>query len=81
MSGVGEYFIEVFKLEPNRDGRLVETTPINPIFSDTVPHTTGTIQYPQHTPPRPGMYSVLLEVRDNANNSRITHRFVLYDAT
>ncbi|KAH3716767.1 hypothetical protein DPMN_059496, partial [Dreissena polymorpha] len=81
VSGVGEYYMEVFKLGPNRDGRLVETTPINPIFSDTVPHTNGTIQYPQYTPPGPGMYSVLVQVRDNANNSRTARRFVLYDAT
>ncbi|KAH3716742.1 hypothetical protein DPMN_059471 [Dreissena polymorpha] len=27
------------------------------------------------------MYSVLVRVRDNANNSRTARRFVLYDAT
>ncbi|KAH3775749.1 hypothetical protein DPMN_177155 [Dreissena polymorpha] len=31
--------------------------------------------------PTPGVYSVLLEVRDFSNNSRIARRFVLYDAT
>ena len=56
MSGVGEYYMEVFKLEPNRDKRLVETTPINPVYSVIVPHTNGTIQYPEFAPVEPGMY-------------------------
>ncbi|KAH3716775.1 uncharacterized protein LOC127855045 [Dreissena polymorpha] len=81
VSGVGEYYMEVFKLGPNRDKRLVETTPINPVYSVIVPHTNDPIQYPVFTPVEPGMYSVLLEVRDNANNSRIARRFVLYDNT
>ncbi|XP_052246346.1 uncharacterized protein LOC127855047 [Dreissena polymorpha] len=81
LSGVGEYYMEVFKLGPNRDERLVETTPLNPEFFATIPHTNGTIQYPEYRPSAPGMYSVLLEVRDFSNNSRIARRFVLYDAT
>ncbi|XP_052232523.1 angiopoietin-1 receptor-like [Dreissena polymorpha] len=73
--------MEVFKLGFNRDHRLVEITPLNPVFSVVIPHTSGTIQYPQYTPSAPGVYSVLLEVRDFSNNSRIARRFVLYDAT
>ena len=55
LSGVREYYIEVFKLEPNRDDRLVETKPIDPEFSSTVPHQ-GSEMVLNYTPSGPGMY-------------------------
>ncbi|KAH3716749.1 hypothetical protein DPMN_059478 [Dreissena polymorpha] len=76
-SGVGEYYIEVFKLGINGDRRLVETSPLQPVYSAIIPHTNGAIQYPEYEPSSPGMYSVLLEVRDLSNNTRIARRFVL----
>ncbi|XP_052246347.1 uncharacterized protein LOC127855048 [Dreissena polymorpha] len=81
LSGIGEYYAEVFKLGPNRDNYLVETSLLNPEFSATIPHTNGTIQYPEYRPLSAGMYSVLVEVRDFSNNSRIVRRFVMFDAT
>ncbi|XP_052796120.1 uncharacterized protein LOC128228694 [Mya arenaria] len=80
MSGMWQYYIEVLKLAPNRDERLEESTPIDPVFSETLNHTDGEMSS-SYTPDEPGMYSVLLKVSDMANNSRIARRFVLYDDT
>ncbi|XP_052807066.1 uncharacterized protein LOC128236221 [Mya arenaria] len=80
MSGMWQYYFEVFKLQPNRDGKLEEATPINPVFNRTLNHTDGEISS-SFTPDEPGMYSVLLKLSDMANNSRIARRFVLYDDT
>ncbi|WAQ93645.1 hypothetical protein MAR_006116 [Mya arenaria] len=80
MSGMWQYYIEVLKLAPNRDERLEESTPIDPVFSETLNHTDGEMSS-SYTPDEPGMYSVLLKVSDMANNSRIARRFVLYDGT
>ncbi|WAQ93658.1 FER-like protein [Mya arenaria] len=78
MSGMWQYYLEVFKLTPNKDGRLEEATPIDPVYNITLNHTSG-IMSSSYTPSEPGMYSVLLKVSDMANNSRIARRFVLYD--
>ncbi|WAQ93640.1 FER-like protein [Mya arenaria] len=80
MSGMWQYYIEVFKLAPNRDERLVEVTPIDPVYKETLNHTKGEM-ISSYRPEEPGMYSVLLKVSDMANNSRIARRFVLYDDT
>ncbi|XP_052799359.1 uncharacterized protein LOC128230970 [Mya arenaria] len=78
MAGMWQYYMEVFKLAPNRDERLVEATPINPVYNKALNHTNGEMSS-SYTPDEPGMYSVLLKVSDMANNSRIARRFVLYD--
>ncbi|XP_052800641.1 uncharacterized protein LOC128231640 [Mya arenaria] len=80
LAGMWQYYVEIFKLTPNRDDRLVEAIPIDPVFHITMNHTAG-IMSTQYTPDEPGMYSVLLKVSDMANNSRIARRFVLFDAT
>ncbi|KAL3832352.1 hypothetical protein ACJMK2_024004 [Sinanodonta woodiana] len=77
LAGMWQYYLEIFQLSPDPYGRLVEMDPLSPIFtqliSETAPH------YANYTPPEPGMYSVLLEVRDMANNSKIARRLCLYD--
>ncbi|WAQ93644.1 hypothetical protein MAR_006115, partial [Mya arenaria] len=80
MSGIWQYYMEVFKLAPNRDERLEEATPIDPVFNRILNYTGGEISI-SYTPAEPGMYSVLLKVSDMANNSRTARRFVLYDDT
>ncbi|KAL4222693.1 hypothetical protein ACF0H5_018734 [Mactra antiquata] len=78
LSGMWQYYVELFKLNPDPYGRLVETEPVGPKFTATVEHNSS-MAYPTITPPAPGMYSLLVEARDVSNNSRITRRFVLYD--
>ncbi|XP_076090378.1 uncharacterized protein LOC143062598 [Mytilus galloprovincialis] len=58
------------------------TTTINPVpvFIREV-NVTNQIQYPTFPPTEPGVYSCILEVSDNANNTRYARRFVLYDKT
>ncbi|KAL3832342.1 hypothetical protein ACJMK2_023994 [Sinanodonta woodiana] len=77
LAGMWQYYLEVFKLSPDPYGRLIEMAPLNPIYTqfinETAPH------YANYTPPEPGMYSVLLEVRDMANNSKTARRLCLYD--
>ncbi|XP_052247390.1 uncharacterized protein LOC127855675 [Dreissena polymorpha] len=75
LSGVGEYYMEVFKLGPNRVGRLVETTPTNPIFSTTVLHTNGTIKYPQYAPSGSGMYRYVADALDD-NEEPLTRKAI-----
>ncbi|WAQ93661.1 hypothetical protein MAR_006132, partial [Mya arenaria] len=55
MSGMWQYYIEVFKLVPNRDGRLGEATPTDPVYSKTLNHTAGEMSI-SYTPNEPGMY-------------------------
>ncbi|XP_060583179.1 uncharacterized protein LOC132739481 isoform X2 [Ruditapes philippinarum] len=78
LCGVWEYYIEVFKLTPDRYDKLIEAEPLKPVFKETIPHNRN-IAYPSYKPEEPGMYSVLMETRDFANNSRIARRLVLFD--
>ena len=55
LSGVREYLVEVFRLKPNRDNRLVEKTPLEPEFTDVVEHVEGKMTL-TYTPSEPGMY-------------------------
>ncbi|XP_053393446.1 uncharacterized protein LOC123564849 [Mercenaria mercenaria] len=80
LSGVWEYYVEIFKLSPNpKDNyKLVEMKPLSPLFTNTSTHRKN-IYYPTYMPDKPGMYSVLVETRDIANNSRTSRRLVLFD--
>lgn len=78
LSGLWEYYVEVFKLSPDPYKRLVEMEPLKPVFAKNITHEEN-IVYPSYRPREPGMYSVLMEARDNANNSRIARRLVLFD--
>ena len=42
-------------------------------------HSDTGMSYPTFTPSEPGVYSVILEVGDKANNTVYARRFVLYD--
>jgi len=54
-SGVRDYYVEVFRLEPNRDDRLVESKPIEPEYIQTIDHV-NTAMSATYTPANPGMY-------------------------
>ena len=56
LSGVWEYYVEVFKLSPNIYGKLVEAEPLKPVYSKTVSHRE-ILSYPRYTPKDPAMYS------------------------
>ncbi|KAK3603166.1 hypothetical protein CHS0354_042998 [Potamilus streckersoni] len=79
MSGMKRYHIEVFKLSPDAYNNLVESTPLSPIYSDDVNHTLNNIYYYTYIPRESGMFSVLLQASDMANNSKIARRLFLYD--
>ncbi|CAG2213733.1 unnamed protein product [Mytilus edulis] len=86
LSEVMRYSIEVWKMEYSEDFNNLreplitqESNPI-PVFIREV-NVTNPIQYPTFPPTEPGVYSCILEVSDNANNTRYARRFVLYDKT
>ena len=76
MSGVDRYYLEIFKLEPNIHHELVEMEPLNPIYNITIYNESEPVSF---LPNKTGMYSVLLQVSDQANNSRIARQLFLYD--
>ncbi|XP_052799140.1 uncharacterized protein LOC128230732 [Mya arenaria] len=83
-AGVGMYYLELHKLETkDATQELTETNPVEPMAEGYVNHEGGRNSQVLHTfsftPTEPGMYSILMEVRDNANNSIIARRFALYD--
>ncbi|XP_060598180.1 uncharacterized protein LOC132751968 isoform X3 [Ruditapes philippinarum] len=74
------YYLELHKLVvKDATLELTELNPIKPMARNQTLHMGNTSHYQTFTPLEPGMYSILLEVRDIANNSRIARRFVLYD--
>jgi hypothetical protein len=78
LSGIAYYYLEVFKLEPNTQNDLTELEPLKPIYQFET-NKTSSINFPTYHPPETGMYSILLQVSDKANNSKIARRLVLYD--
>ncbi|OWF45417.1 Fibroblast growth factor receptor [Mizuhopecten yessoensis] len=80
-SGVADYTLEVFKLQPNRHSKILEEPdPLGPVVMYRMNHTNSSNVFTKtHTPSEPGMYSLILETRDVANNSIYVRRFVLYD--
>ncbi|KAL3832097.1 hypothetical protein ACJMK2_023774 [Sinanodonta woodiana] len=78
-SGMKSYHLEIFKLSVNLYGNLTEISPLNPIHSADINHTQASNYSYVHTPSESGMYSVLLQAIDKANNSKIARRLVLYD--
>lgn len=61
LSGVREYLVEVFRLKPNSDERLVEKTPLEPVFTDVVEHVEGKMTL-TYTPSEPGMYRLYFRI-------------------
>ncbi|CAC5401876.1 unnamed protein product [Mytilus coruscus] len=86
LSQVMRYSIEVWKLEYSvdfnylREPLITPTTNPIPVFIREV-NVTNPIQYPTFPPTEPGVYSIILEVSDRANNTRYARRFVFYDKT
>ncbi|KAK3603135.1 hypothetical protein CHS0354_042957 [Potamilus streckersoni] len=81
LSKMDRYHIEVFKLSPDPYGVLQEMTPLKPVYSADFNHTHDSIYQHTFTPLEDGMFSVLLQAADKANNSKIARRLVLYAPT
>ncbi|KAL3832344.1 hypothetical protein ACJMK2_023996 [Sinanodonta woodiana] len=81
LSKMDRYHIEVFKLSPDPYGNLQEMTPLKPVHSNDVNHTHEDIYQYTYTPSEEGMFSVLLQAVDKANNSKIARRLFLYAPT
>lgn len=56
LSGLWQYYVEVFELRPNRDKRLTERSPLKPVFNKTIDHTKSSSAYATYLPKEPGMY-------------------------
>ncbi|XP_067683652.1 uncharacterized protein [Haliotis asinina] len=79
LSGMHRYAWEVFRLDTvTADGKLGEKSPLQPLVNRAWFENNGTLPV-RYTPPAPGMYSVILEASDLANNSRYARRLFLYD--
>ncbi|XP_052280020.1 uncharacterized protein LOC127877806 [Dreissena polymorpha] len=78
LSGLAYYYVEVFRLQPNIHNELIEMEPLSPVFS-YMEKNTGSLTFPTYTPQSAGMFSILLQTSDKANNSKIARRLVLYD--
>ncbi|XP_063423612.1 uncharacterized protein LOC134707609 isoform X2 [Mytilus trossulus] len=86
LAGIGKYVIEFWKMEYSIDySGLREpdiTTNFNPVpdyIQEILPENP--IKFPTFEPKDPGVYSVIIEVNDRANNSKYARRFVIYDNT
>ncbi|XP_052813767.1 uncharacterized protein LOC128240857 [Mya arenaria] len=77
-SGLFEYRLEAYHLEPNIHGELIELHPLSPVFTYTE-NKTDNVTFPTFTPKHSGMFSILLTTADMANNTKIARRLVLYD--
>ncbi|XP_052105481.1 uncharacterized protein LOC127738317 [Mytilus californianus] len=77
LAGIFRYNWEIHHLRADALGNLIEASPMEPFYSKTMfKEEYKPIIY---TPPEPGMYSIILDVADKANNSRFARQFVLYD--
>nr|KAG5693743.1 hypothetical protein BaRGS_002126 [Batillaria attramentaria] len=83
--------MEVFKMTKTADGGL-EIKPseaLNPLINQEVFNTVGGVFHTgdqdlysqQYTPPESGMYSIILEAADLANNTKYARRLCLFDPT
>ena len=83
LSGLLSSTYKVFRLEPDVESAtkdLTEVNPRSPIYTHTDTITSGTSCHTTtYTPPEVGMYSVLVEIADKANNTNYARRLVLYD--
>lgn len=86
LSNVSKYSIEVWKMEYSidyehlREPLILPTYNPYPVFIQEM-NVTNPIPYPSINLTEPGIYSCILEVSDNANNSQYARRFVLFDRT
>ncbi|CAG2200188.1 unnamed protein product [Mytilus edulis] len=85
LSGISRYSVELWKMEYSNDSKhlrepLIATTNPVPVFMQEV-NNTPSLLFPTFTPSQPGVYSCILEVSDNANNTQYARRFVIFDRT
>ncbi|KAK7096288.1 hypothetical protein V1264_005597 [Littorina saxatilis] len=78
LSGMHRYALEVFVLNMTRPNQLGILKPLQPLFITEVYETNGPLSQ-IYQPPSPGMYAVILEAGDLANNTKYVRRLVLYD--
>ncbi|XP_071137082.1 uncharacterized protein [Mytilus edulis] len=77
LAGIFRYNWEIHHMRADALGNLTEVSPMEPLYSKAMFKE----KYKPfiYTPPSPGMYSIILDVADKANNSRFARQFVLYD--
>lgn len=79
LSGVNMYTFYVFDLGiDSRTGELTERNTNMSVYSEQVQPKAA---FPTYTPKSMGMYTILLEVADKANNTMYARRLLLYDNT
>ncbi|CAG2221016.1 Vascular endothelial growth factor receptor 1 [Mytilus edulis] len=85
LSGIGKYVIEIWKMEYSIDNSGLRepeiTTNFNPVPDYIKELPENPTKFPTYEPKDPGVYSVIIEVNDRANNSKYARRFVIYDKT
>ncbi|KAK3088866.1 hypothetical protein FSP39_024768, partial [Pinctada imbricata] len=80
VSGIFQYTWQVFRLEPNKYTlNLTEKDPLNPMHIGTI-RVANLLEFPMYTPGAPGMYSIVLEISDQANNTMYARSLVLFDS-
>ncbi|XP_061168936.1 uncharacterized protein LOC133178201 [Saccostrea echinata] len=77
LSGIQGYKLQVYLLKPNTT-YLTEPYPWNPLQEISFNKTKSNYRY-LYTPRQAGMYSFILNVIDNANNTQYARTLVLYD--
>ncbi|CAG2241822.1 Mast/stem cell growth factor receptor kita,Tyrosine-protein kinase transforming protein kit,Mast/stem cell growth factor receptor Kit,Vascular endothelial growth factor receptor 2,Tyrosine-protein kinase receptor Tie-1,Vascular endothelial growth factor receptor kdr-like,Vascular endothelial growth factor receptor 3,Platelet-derived growth factor receptor alpha,Vascular endothelial growth factor receptor 1 [Mytilus edulis] len=77
LAGIFRYNWEIHHLSADAGGNLTEVSPMEPLYSK--PMFKEKYKPFIYKPPSPGMYSIILDVADKANNSRFARQFVLYD--
>ncbi|KAK3108782.1 hypothetical protein FSP39_015630, partial [Pinctada imbricata] len=82
LSGMYRYNWEIFQLEKKGNELREEGQKyLSPIHSFVMNHTGGRTYGYNYIPQESGVYSVILEASDRANNSVYVRRFVIFDPT
>ncbi|XP_052094849.1 uncharacterized protein LOC127730466 isoform X2 [Mytilus californianus] len=87
ISGIHKFTFEIWKLDYvlDKDGlmepQITNMTNPKPLFLKEILPESDFITNLQFTPDMSGVYSCILEINDNANNSEYVRRIVIYDKT
>eukprot|EP00105_Crassostrea_gigas_P015186 XP_011432106.1 PREDICTED: uncharacterized protein LOC105331553 [Crassostrea gigas] len=77
-SGIEKYFLEFHRMRKRLHTQtLTEEAPMNPFYREA--RNESSLPFPEFTPPDSGIYSVILQVTDKANNSEFARQIVIYD--
>jgi hypothetical protein len=77
-SGVDKYSLEVHRLKKKlHSDTLTEEAPMDPFYREE--RNASDLPFPEFTPPDSGVYSVILQVTDKANNSEFARQIAIYD--